>query len=59
MSSPTEALLKVSGRSSLYSTVMDWMPLLGILALHLVLGLCVDSLKGGAKSSAIEELLAR
>lgn len=50
--------LKVSASSKLYKTVMDWIPLVGILVVHLVLGLCVDRFKGG-KSLAIEEILAR
>ena len=45
-------------KQSVVSAVVDWVPIVGILILHLVLGLCVDNWKGG-KALVIEELMAR
>jgi hypothetical protein len=53
-----ESPVKVHSPSKLYNTVLDWVPLVGILVLHLVLGICVDNWKEG-KSLLIEEILAR
>lgn len=46
-------------KASLFVAVIEWIPLVGILVLHLALGLCVDTWKGGANALDIEELLAR
>lgn len=45
-------------KQSVVSAMVDWVPVVGILILHLVLGLCVDNWKGG-KALVIEELMAR
>lgn len=45
-------------KESVVSAMVDWIPIVGILILHLVLGLCVDSWKGG-KALVVEELMAR
>jgi hypothetical protein len=42
----------------LVDSIKEWMPLAGLLVLHLLLGLVVDRLKSG-KPIAIEEILAR
>jgi hypothetical protein len=42
----------------LIDSIQEWLPLAGILFLHLLLGLVVDWLKSG-KPVAIEEILAR
>lgn len=58
-SQPQQSLL-VKQEAEWYAPILDWLPLLGILFLHLLLGMCVDYWKAGNKTSPfIEELLGR
>ena len=44
-------------KESVVSAMVDWVPIVGILILHLVLGLCVDNWKGGKAGAKIDYVL--